>query len=201
MAATLSAVVTEGEAASWLWDLGDGTVLEGQEVTHRWTVPGVYTAVVQCTAPDGSRATDGVRVNAHPPIAEQPARWSSTLAIADDGSELYVVNREAGTMAILDAETGATEEVEACAAGERLDGGERVAVSCQGDGTVVWWDRETGASGVHAAPWPTSSRASLRPTPRGCAGGWPPATMGPSSRSATGPRGWWRWGPTPSASR
>jgi PKD repeat protein len=36
----------DGSIAEYIWDLGDGTVLRGREVTHTYSAPGLYTVVL-----------------------------------------------------------------------------------------------------------------------------------------------------------
>ncbi|WP_253876962.1 PKD domain-containing protein [Promicromonospora umidemergens] len=51
-----SAVAPEDrEITSYLWDLGDGTTSEGQEVTHEYSAPGRYTARLIATDSEGTR--------------------------------------------------------------------------------------------------------------------------------------------------
>lgn len=143
---SLEAVLTEGEATTWLWDLGDGTVAEGAaRVRHRYAEAGIYTAVVQCSAPDGSRASDSVSVTVFTPPAAVPSRWSSTVALSDDGAQLFVVNPEADTLAVVDPSTGTAAEWPACVDPSTVaTAGDAVAVACRGEGAVVVWDRTTG---------------------------------------------------------
>ena len=142
---SLEATLTSGEASAWLWDLGDGTVVEGSAtVEHRYSAGGVFTAVVQCAAPDGSRSTDSVSVTAYAPPAETPPRWSSTIALSDDGAQLFVVNPEADTLAVVDPTTGSVEEWPACDDPSAVaTDGTWVAVACRGEGALVVWDRTT----------------------------------------------------------
>ena len=150
---TLTATLTAGEAASWLWDLGDGTVLDGQSVTHRFVDAGVYSAVAQCTSPDGARSTDAVTVTATPAPSSVPAVWSSTLAMSTDGGTLYAVNPEDDSLAVIDAESGAAEIWPACAEPRTVAAQAGwVAVACGAEDAVMVFDAATGAATRHDLP-------------------------------------------------
>ncbi len=43
---TLSAPVSSGNGVTYYWDLGDGTFINGSEVSHTYSLTGTYTAVV-----------------------------------------------------------------------------------------------------------------------------------------------------------
>ena len=60
LAVTLGA---SGDAASYHWDLGDGTTADGASVQHTYAT-GLWTATVTATAPDGETATAQVQVRA-----------------------------------------------------------------------------------------------------------------------------------------
>ena len=60
LAVTLDA---SGDAASYSWDLGDGTAADGASVQHVYAT-GLWTATVTATAPDGETATAQVQVRA-----------------------------------------------------------------------------------------------------------------------------------------
>ena len=62
--APLSVTLTAtGDAASYRWDLGDGTPADGATVQHVYAA-GLWTATVTATAPDGETATAQVQVRA-----------------------------------------------------------------------------------------------------------------------------------------
>jgi lipoprotein-anchoring transpeptidase ErfK/SrfK len=62
LAVTLTAT---GDAASYRWQLGDGTTADGPVVQHTYRRPGAYTAVVVATALDGSTVQASARVTAY----------------------------------------------------------------------------------------------------------------------------------------
>ena len=144
---TLSASLAAGEAASWLWDLGDGSVVDGQVVEHRYSEAGVYSAVVQCTSPDGSRGTDAVSITATRALAAVPPVWSGTLAQSADGATLYAVNPEDDSLAVIQADTGAVEIWPACVEPRTVAAqAGAVAVACGGEDALLVFDAATGAA-------------------------------------------------------
>ncbi len=84
----------DGAILSHVWDLGDGTVLEGATISHAWTEPGTYVATLTVTDDSGvgnDTASDTVtiRVNAppEPVITVEPARPIAVGEVARlDGS-------------------------------------------------------------------------------------------------------------------
>lgn len=56
-----------GLGAKFHWDFGDGTSGTGETVLHRYTQPGVFTAVLTVTLPDGSQDTSAIRSVIHGP--------------------------------------------------------------------------------------------------------------------------------------
>jgi len=83
----------DGLIDAYVWDMGDGTVLEGETVTHRFTGSGAYTVTLRITddsgvANDTARDRMAVVVNAPPePRFDIPARPVSVSELATlDGS-------------------------------------------------------------------------------------------------------------------
>jgi PKD repeat protein len=83
----------DGTVRSWRWDMGDGTVLDGPRVSHRYAAAGRYTATLTVTdasgvANDTGTASVAVHVNAPPvPAALGPARPLAVGEVAAfDGS-------------------------------------------------------------------------------------------------------------------
>lgn len=78
----------DGSLGSWRWDMGDGTVLEGQTVTHTYSGPGAYNVALTVTDDSGvanASTTDRARiaVNAPPePRFEIPSRPVSVSELA-----------------------------------------------------------------------------------------------------------------------
>jgi hypothetical protein len=70
-AVTLTAT---GDAASYVWDLGDGATAEGAVVQHVYTKAGSYTAVVTATSAAGETGQASVGVTAHRFAFEAPVR-------------------------------------------------------------------------------------------------------------------------------
>ncbi len=58
------------ETSSFLWDMGDGTVFEGQSVAHRYEEPGGY--IVQLTVTDSKGCTNTNFLHQRIRIAEEP---------------------------------------------------------------------------------------------------------------------------------
>jgi PKD repeat protein len=59
----LTATITAGSNVSYVWDFGDGTTGNGRVVTHIYTAPGNYTAIVTATnAVSSDTATTAVNI-------------------------------------------------------------------------------------------------------------------------------------------
>jgi DNA-binding beta-propeller fold protein YncE len=147
-------IVQVGEAASFLgisnstdavWDLGDGTVLDGLDVSHTYSTPGNRIAVLQVTDDRGRRATDVLRVTVHLPLADPPLRASSPLLV--HAGAAWVVTPEAGTLTRVDLLTQATDVIEVC------DGPRTVtpfvdllAIACEDEDAIAFVDPLTRVS-------------------------------------------------------
>lgn len=92
---------------AFYWDFGDGNTADTPTATHTYSTPGNYTAILQVTGEDGSRKSDEVRVTAHRPLADSPARWSADLLLSDDGTTLWAVVDDATTLTRIDLTTDA----------------------------------------------------------------------------------------------
>jgi DNA-binding beta-propeller fold protein YncE len=120
-----------GETA--LWNFGDGTQSDGFVAEHRYSVPGNFTAVLQVTGSDGSKKTDGVRVIAHRAEADVLPVWSSTLAVHTQTGQIFMVNPEQDSLAVVSVDGGVVQYLDTCqgprtvALDESLD---RVLVAC-----------------------------------------------------------------------
>jgi N-acetylmuramoyl-L-alanine amidase len=81
-AVTLTAA---GDAASYRWDLGDGTFAEGPSVQHVYAA-GLWTATVTATGPDGASAQAQAVVRAESLTLAGPARATYHRTIAYRGA-------------------------------------------------------------------------------------------------------------------
>jgi len=99
----------DGYEASWTF--GDGEQATGAGVSHAWSEPGHYPAVLQITGPAGFRWTDGFVVSVvHEPLAEPPSS-SSTLALGGDLA--YAVMTEHGLLAVVDLRNSEVSHIDA----------------------------------------------------------------------------------------
>jgi N-acetylmuramoyl-L-alanine amidase len=100
----------DGDAATYGWQLGDGTTAEGPVVRHVYARPGVYTATVTGTSAAGETAVAQVAVTALRLRLSAPARagfgqrvrFRGTLAPALPGTRVVLVR---GRRAIAAAKT------------------------------------------------------------------------------------------------
>ncbi|HEY7207906.1 MAG TPA: L,D-transpeptidase family protein [Gaiellaceae bacterium] len=100
LAVTLTAT---GDAATYHWDLGDGTSADGTTVQHAYPA-GDWTATVTATAPDGETAQAQVHVVSHGIVARAPAsgrygrplvvRGTLVPATANEPVALYLGDRQ-----------------------------------------------------------------------------------------------------------
>jgi DNA-binding beta-propeller fold protein YncE len=120
---------------SAFWDFGDGAQAGGFAVEHRYNAPGNYTAVLQVTGADGSKKMDGVRVIAHRALAEEPAVWSSTLSVHRETGQIFVVNPEHNSLAVLSPEGEFVASLDTC------ESPRTVAVDEQADRLLVACDK------------------------------------------------------------
>ena len=54
---------SDGKALFITWDMGDGTVLSGSTVTHRYSAPQTYTVVATLLVPGGDSASSSVQID------------------------------------------------------------------------------------------------------------------------------------------
>jgi hypothetical protein len=64
----------DGDAASYSWQLGDGSTAEGAVVRHVYSAPGIYTATVTAASAEGETAIARVVVTAYRLRLTAPAR-------------------------------------------------------------------------------------------------------------------------------
>ena len=105
---------SDSEGVSALWDFGDGTQKEGFVAEHTYTKAGNYNAVLQVTGKGGARKTDGIRVVAHLPFAEQKPVWSSTIAVHPVTSRVYLVNPEFDSITVFSPDGSESSIVDTC---------------------------------------------------------------------------------------
>jgi DNA-binding beta-propeller fold protein YncE len=152
-----------GSPGTAVWDLGDGTSVEGYAVDHVYQTPGNRVAILQVTDAEGRRKTDFVRVTAHLPLANPRPTASSPLALHEGVA--WVAVPEAGHVAAIDLSTGLASYVPACA-GPRTVAvhGAFLAVACEEADAVALIDRSTRTRtallplGAGARPYAVLSR-------------------------------------------
>jgi DNA-binding beta-propeller fold protein YncE len=151
--ATFDASASVGLA--FVWDFGDGGGGEGEVAEHTYDTPGNYVAVLQVTGEDGVTRSDSLTVNAYLPAADSPPDWSRTLLLDAERGRLWVVNPEADTVAVIDAESGERlAELATCDSPRTvaLDG-DTVAAACEDGDALALFDAEAlSAAGEVALP-------------------------------------------------
>ena len=141
-------------AETVLWHTGDGGLLEGPTVEHRYE-GGHFNAFVVATSAEGEELSQPVRVTATWPALDPAPRTSGSLvvfgdalaAIVRDSSELFLVR------------DGEVEKVPVCEDPRSLSvDGDRLIVAC-GD-LLVAVDADGGRE-ERTLPWGTGARAAL----------------------------------------
>ena len=130
--------VAGGESAGSLaWTFGDGETATGALATHSFEEPGHFTVSLQATG-EGPPSTDQVSVRITWPLADPLPRGASTMAYGAD--TLYVVMPDFDKLAVYDL-SGSLRHWETCAAPRTVStDGELVAVACQADDRVQFFD-------------------------------------------------------------
>ncbi len=143
----------QGDAISYRFDFGDGTpktAWGGATAEHPFATPGHYRATVQARDPQGAVATRSRVVTVATPPAGASPRASGALLCDSAARRVWTVNPDHGTVAALDADSGAlVVEVPVCEhprAVARAAGGE-IWVSCGGDDRIRILDAGGSASG------------------------------------------------------
>lgn len=98
--------------ASFAWFPGDGSELQGQSVSHTYTEPGQYSAVLTVTGVDGSRRSASVKVEVYLPALDTPPTRSGLLWLED--TTAWVLTPEARLLSEMDLSTGERTETEVC---------------------------------------------------------------------------------------
>ncbi len=120
----------EGGALTYAWDFGDGTTGAGDQVTHRYTKPGTYTARVTSKDPQGATATAtvdvvvkrGTQIGRPPSVRAFRAnglRLRMACPADGDGRATLKVSRAVAQRLGLASRTVATRRL-SCEAGEDL---------------------------------------------------------------------------------
>ncbi len=96
---SVAAVDANGDALSYLWDLGDGTLSTNvSSVTHQWIKGGTYTVTVTVSDMKGGTVTHNQSVTVTDPLETWATRTSGTTAdfadIASGGGSLVAVGYE-----------------------------------------------------------------------------------------------------------
>ncbi|MHC1708823.1 MAG: PKD domain-containing protein [Methanomassiliicoccales archaeon] len=91
----------DGTVISYSWDMGDGTVLEGSNVTHAYLEPGIYNVTVTCQDDSGGEAVNASEIiilNLLPRAAvrqeqgDHPLELVFTALAEDDDGEIVSYN-------------------------------------------------------------------------------------------------------------
>ncbi len=72
------------------WDFGDGTSGTGETAAHRYTQPGVFTAVLTVTLPDGTRDTSEIRAEIRGPDFLTFSEATGTLLLHDPQTPIVI---------------------------------------------------------------------------------------------------------------
>merc|ERR1711969_380604 len=99
---------------AYTWTLGDGTVLEGQQVEHRYDEPGNYGVVLQASAASGETRTDSLVVTAFPAPAAVRPKTSTTLAVDEVRGFAWSVIDETDALMRVDLDTGEVQQALSC---------------------------------------------------------------------------------------
>lgn len=151
---------------AFLWDMGDGTQVEGSAVSsYTWSAPGTFAAVLQVTGQDGGRRSDTAVVTiTNPPSALAPVA-SAPIAVDAERGRVWFIAPEANEVGSCDLELGDCRYTAVCQGPQILGlGGLLVGVSCPTEATVQLLDAETGESvasietGPGSAPYGIAGR-------------------------------------------
>lgn len=134
---------------TFVWDFGDGASSTAPLASHAYTAPGSYDVIL--TASDGlASGLDTLTVYVLPMIAAGRAVESSPIVLSEDGTLAWVVNRDSGSVSVLDT-TALTKlhEADVCADPQTLalaPDGVRLFVVCRGAGELRVLDRTSLAT-------------------------------------------------------
>jgi WD40 repeat protein len=146
---------TQGDA---IWDLGDGTRIEGQLVRHTYATPGNYLAVLQVTGPGGLTRSDGVQVTAHLPAADPLPVASSAITFDAARQRVFVVEPDADQLTAFDATLGTPTRVTTCDHPRTLAlSGDELGVACE-RGDAMWTYDATTLGEVRRWPLTAGTR-------------------------------------------
>jgi PKD repeat protein len=84
----------DGTIASYSWDLGDGTIDEGDQVTHTYGEEGEYTAALTVTDDWGTTNTVSTTITVEPSVNQEP--------VAEAGDDLTLDYNSYGSTVSLD---------------------------------------------------------------------------------------------------
>ena len=126
----LSFDVGESVGASFLWDFGDGTKVEGSTATHTFAEPGRYAVVLQATGAGGTWKTDTALVSATLAPTDPPPSWSSTVALG--GGRVWSLLPESEAVSASSEDGSEVDRVQTCAGPRTLaHDGSTLAVACE----------------------------------------------------------------------
>lgn len=147
------------DAVAFRWAFGDGATGEGQRATHAYDAPGRYRVALTVEAEGRSRTCTGTQI-VHRPLPARPPASASTVAIDTERRRIWVVNQDAGTVRIVDAdalEPGLEVPVGADPRTVAVGPDGRAWVAAQGDDAVVLVDADGSVERVEfrhgAAPF------------------------------------------------
>src|SRR5689334_9335219 len=93
---------------TYRWNFGDGTT-EGPgapgEVTHTYQSAGHYTVIAVATDAEQNRTSTSWVQTVHAPLTEAPPSNSGSIVFDAQRGRVFSVNRDAGTVSALDAES------------------------------------------------------------------------------------------------
>lgn len=156
---TASATDPNGDPVEYRFDFGDGSPKSAWSAaagaSHVYAEPGHYRATVQARDPAGAIGSRTRTLTVLVPPAGPAPTASSGLLCDGAAGKAWAVNRDAGSVARLDAASLAVDfEVSACAGARALarSAAGELWVACEGDDRLVVLD---GASGAPLGEIPT----------------------------------------------
>ena len=146
---TADASVANGDPLEYRWDFGDGSPrtdwLAAPEAGHAYARPGVYTVLLQVRHPAQGLAARTAALVVRLPSG-LPARHSGTVLVHPARREVWSVNPDHGSVAVVDADTlSLLEEIDVGTEPVSLavDGSGRVWVALRADDRLVRVDPGT----------------------------------------------------------
>ncbi len=138
-------------AMNYLWDFGDGETSDSSSspsVSHVFTSPGHYTAVLTVTGANGAPDSDSAVVTVvHPPLAVRPPQ-AGVIDSDGTGARMFIALPDFDAVAVVDREIRGVEAVlSTCDTPRTLSHGRGkspvLVVACEGSGEVDVFNTET----------------------------------------------------------